>query len=98
MVVTLGRQYNFGEKPTVILFTYSTSLNGVVIIYDDSAIEPYNNRGLYSKHKERYDITISEEWCSFVLQQVRRDVLPCHLFRACLYFTLFVRVAFVTAG
>ena len=64
MVVTLGQQYNVGEKPTVILYTYyinlhartpykkqkqccSTSLNRVVIIYDNSAIEPYNNRGLY---------------------------------------------------
>ena len=46
MVVTLlGQQYNVGEKPTVILYTYinrhagtpekrlSTSLNMVVIIY-----------------------------------------------------------------
>ena len=49
MVVTLGQQYNIGEKPTVILYTYinrmqglqtktkqkhcSTSSNMVVIIY-----------------------------------------------------------------
>ena len=48
MVVTLGQQYNIGEKPTVILYTYinrhagtpekqrrqnSTSSNVVVIIY-----------------------------------------------------------------
>ena len=48
MVVTLGRQHNIGEKPTVILYTYinlhagtpekqrrqnSTSSNMVVIIY-----------------------------------------------------------------
>ena len=48
MVVTLGQQYNVGEKPTVVLYTYinrhagtpnkkqniqcSTSLNRVVII------------------------------------------------------------------
>ena len=58
MVVTLGQQYNVGEKPTVILYTHisrhagtsitktkhkrcSTSLNRVLIIYDNSAaIEP----------------------------------------------------------
>ena len=48
MVVTLGQQYNIGEKPSVILYTYinryagtpekqrrknSTSSNMVVIIY-----------------------------------------------------------------
>ena len=48
MVVTLGQQYNIGEKPTVILYTYinrhagtpekqrrqsSTSSNMTVIIY-----------------------------------------------------------------
>ena len=48
MTVTLGQQYNIGEKPTVILYTYinrhagtpekqrrqkSTSSNMVVIIY-----------------------------------------------------------------
>ena len=46
MVVTLGQEYNIGEKPTVILYTYinrhapekqgkqySTSSNMVVIIY-----------------------------------------------------------------
>ena len=48
MVVTLGQQYNIGEKPTVIMYTYinrhartpekqqrqnSTSSNLVVIIY-----------------------------------------------------------------
>ena len=70
MVVTLGQQYNVGEKPTVILYTYvmqghqtnlnknivahtttktnqkqgSTSLDRIVITYDDSAIAPYINR------------------------------------------------------
>ena len=60
MVVTLGQQYNVGEKPTVILHTYvnrhvqppniatqKTMLyifKRVVIIYDKSAIEPYKNR------------------------------------------------------
>ena len=53
--------------------------------------------GAYSQeHKERYDIIISEEWYIFTLQQVYRDFLPCHLFDACLYFTL--RVTFVTEG
>ena len=62
MAVTLGQHYNVEEKPTVVLYTYinrhartlnkrkekqcRASLIRVVIIYDDSAIEPYNNRGL----------------------------------------------------
>ena len=41
MVVTLGQQYNVGEKPTVILYTYinrhagtpDKNINNVVIIY-----------------------------------------------------------------
>ena len=53
MVVTLGQQYNVGEKPTVILYTYinrhaepltitkpktlSYIVNRVVIIYDNIA-------------------------------------------------------------
>ena len=61
-----------------------------MIIYDNSAIEPYtNNRSyslaVYSKHKQHYDILISEEWYIFVLQQVQRDFLPCRLFGACSY-------------
>ena len=39
----------------------STSLNRVAIIYKNSAIEPYNNRGL--QFTEHYDIIISGE-CS----------------------------------
>ena len=62
MVVTLGQQYNAGEKPTVKLYTYISRHAGppnkskqkimqyimkkAVIIYDNNAIEPYNNRGL----------------------------------------------------
>ena len=61
MVVTLSQQYDVGEKPTVILYTYinrhagtpkqktktkqkqcSTFFEGVVIMYDNSAIEPYS--------------------------------------------------------
>ena len=60
----------------------------------------YTTIGAFSQeHKERYDIIISEEWYIFVLQQVHttsRDFLPCHLFGACLYFTL--AATFVTAG
>ena len=62
MVVTLGQQYSVGEKPTVILLYIYTNRhaetpnkkqkqnknNVVVTMYDNSAIEPYNNRGLYS--------------------------------------------------
>ena len=61
MVVTLGQQYNVGEKPTVILYTYinhhaqppiKPNLTTVVHSYEDSTnvdnrtIEPYKNRGL----------------------------------------------------
>ena len=57
----------------------------------------YTTIGSYSlEHKERYDSIIGEEWYIFDLQQVHRGFLPCHLFGACLYFTL--RVTFVTAG
>ena len=31
------------------------------------------------EHKERYNIVIGEEKCIYVLQQVRRDFLLCHL-------------------
>ena len=61
MVVTLGQQYNVGEKPTVILYTYMNdhaqppiipNTTTVVHSYEDSTdvdnstIEPYKNRGL----------------------------------------------------
>ena len=62
MVVTLGQQYNVGEKPTVILYTYinhhaqppviTQHTNCKVHSYEDSTnvdnstIEPYKNRGL----------------------------------------------------
>ena len=40
------------------------------------------------EHKERYDTTISGEWYIFVLQQLHRDFLLCHLVGASLDFTL----------
>ena len=49
-------------------------------MYDNSTIEPNNNKRGYSlliEHKERYDIITGEERYNFVLQQVPRDVLPC---------------------
>ena len=61
----------------------------------DSAIDPHT-RGLKSKHKEHYDIIISEKCTFSFYKSVHKDFLPCHLFGACLYFTL--RVTFVTAG
>ena len=57
----------------------------------------HTTTGTYSlEHMELYNIVIGEEWYIFVLQQVHKDFLLCHLFGACLYFTL--RVTFVTAG
>ena len=56
MVVTLGQQYNVGEKPTGILYTYyinrhaeppnitkqkTLCVQRVVIIYDNSGLERY---------------------------------------------------------
>ena len=57
MVVTMGQQYNIGEKPTVIMYTYINRhveppnitsqkslyniFKRVVITYDNRAIEPY---------------------------------------------------------
>ena len=62
MVVTLGQQYNVGDKFTVILYTYINRhaeppnvieqkalqyiVKRVVIIYDNISIEPHKNRGL----------------------------------------------------
>ena len=63
MVVALGQQYNVGEKPTVILYTFCINRHAeppsitkqktpydivkrVVLIYDNSVIEPYKIRGL----------------------------------------------------
>ena len=52
MVVTLGQQYNVGEKPTVILYIYimlivmrshQTQQN---VRISSVVIEPYKNRGL----------------------------------------------------
>ena len=63
MVVTLGRQYNIGERPTVVHCTLTSIampdhqtqqkqktkryiIQKVVTIYDNNAIEPYNNKYL----------------------------------------------------
>ena len=48
MVVTLGQQYDVGEKPTVTLYTYY-NINrhaeppNITKHENDSAIQPYNN-------------------------------------------------------
>ena len=70
LIVILGQQYTVGEKPTVILYTYinhhsgipskikqkqcSTQLRRLVIIYDSSAIKPYNIIGAHSVVSSRY--------------------------------------------
>ena len=57
MVVTLGQQYNVGEKPTAILYTYINhhAEPPIIVVHsqedssnnvDISTIEPYKNRGL----------------------------------------------------
>ena len=75
MVVTLGQQYNVGEKPTVILYTYinrhaqlpviTQHIPTVVHSYEDSTnvdnstIEPYKNRGLGKQKNVGVYCTIS---------------------------------------
>ena len=67
MVVTWGQQYHVGEKPTVILYTYIYShakppcitkqktmqymVKRIVVIYGNSAIEPYANIGAWVNSK-----------------------------------------------
>ena len=57
MVVTLGQQYNVGEKPNVTLYIYTPSINHhaeppnktkhkLCTNVDNSTIESYKNRGL----------------------------------------------------
>ena len=71
MVVTLDQQYNIGEKPTVMLYTYinrnagtpeknilSTYYNRFIIIYSNSAIDPYTIRTYSLEHKLCYNIVI----------------------------------------
>ena len=68
MVVTLGQQYNVGEKSTVlssksypniptvwIVHSYEDSTNNV----DNSTIEPYKNRGLGNQKNVGVYCTIS---------------------------------------
>ena len=82
MVVTFGQQYNTGEKPTVILYTYinrhagtpdknktKTFLVHFIIIYSNSAMDPYTMRACSLEHKQCYNIVIGKE-------QVRRYILP----------------------
>ena len=75
MVVTLGQQYNIGEKPTVILYTYITliTMQGQPDknktktflvhnkIYSNSAIDPYTVKAYSLEHKQCYDVVIDKE-------------------------------------
>ena len=67
----LGQQYNVGEKPTVILYTYINRhadppsvtkqkttyyiVKMAVMIYDKRAIEPYTNIGAWVNNKMSYN-------------------------------------------
>ena len=79
MVVTMGQQYNVGEKPTVILYTYinrhagtpekqrrqySTSSNMVVIIYCYIGCEDEVTT-LKREHRGGHDVDI------FIIQKVQ---------------------------
>ena len=59
MVVTLGQQYNVGEKPTVMLY---------------SAIDIYTIKASSLDHRQCYNIVINKEKYAYILQ-VRRDIL-----------------------
>ena len=76
MVVTLGQQYNAGEKPTVMLYTYINRPAGTpdknktktflvhniifIIIYNNSAIDIYTIRAYSLQHKRCYNIVIGK--------------------------------------
>ena len=56
VVTTLGQPYNAGEKPPVIIAmqgheTKTEQNRVVVIISDNSAVEPYTSRGLGQQRK-----------------------------------------------
>ena len=79
MVATLDQHYNVGEKPTVILSTYDnrhagTPLTYLIMYYIVFVFVLYS-----LEHKERDDI-ITEERHIYVLRQVLRGFLPCHVF------------------
>ena len=62
----------------------STQLNRLIIIYDNSFIDPclITIRAYNLERKERYYIVSGEEkYIIYVLQQVCRDFLPCHLIK-----------------
>ena len=67
MVVTLSQQYNVGEKPTVMLYTYinrhaGTPENRFIIMYcNNSAIDPYIIRAYSLEHKRCCNIVIGKE-------------------------------------
>ena len=74
MVVPLGPQYNIGEKPTVMLYTYinrhvgtpdktkqkhcRTSFNRLIIRIDNSTIESLRGRAYSLENTERYNIVL----------------------------------------
>ena len=93
MVVTLSQQYNIGERPTVMPYTYinryakTSHTNQIktllvhnkipgrlIIIYRNSAIEPYTIRASSLEHKRCNNIAIGKEKYIYILQ-VRWDIL-----------------------
>ena len=90
MVVTLGQQYNVGEKPNVILYTYishhaqlpviTQHIPTVVHSYEDSTnvdnstIEPYKNGGLVNQKNVGVCCTIS-----LIAMHGYRTNIPCTL-------------------
>ena len=51
----------------------------LMTIYDTSAIEPYNSKGLQSRRQRTLQDCIGRDKYINVLQQVCSDLLPCHL-------------------
>ena len=69
MMVTLGEQYHVGEKSTVMLNTY------IIILYRNSAINPYTIRAHSLEHKKCYNIVIGKDKYIYVLQVLRGFLL-----------------------
>ena len=57
MVVTLGQQYNIGEKPTVILYTYINRHAGTPEKQEDKTDSTSSNIIIYNNIAYKYEFT-----------------------------------------
>ena len=84
MVVTLGQQYNIGEKPTVILYTYINRLAGTPEKQRRQNSTPSNIIiYCYTGYKDKFTTTTDIEtrtgrtmmWIIFMIQKVQDTVI-----------------------